>query len=148
VLADLGPFATPLRDRLSALQDELVAELKVTPFRTARIELQIAAHGDGAFFRRHRDLARPGDRPRKTRRVMSGVYYLHAVPKAFGGGAFRLHEVLPRGDVAQHLDIEPQHNAAIFFPAWMPHEVTPVSCPSRRFADFRFAINCWYHEAI
>jgi SM-20-related protein len=29
------------------------------------------------------------------------------------------------------------------FPSWVLHEVRPVSCPSKRFVDSRFAINCW-----
>jgi Rps23 Pro-64 3,4-dihydroxylase Tpa1-like proline 4-hydroxylase len=42
-------------------------------------------------------------------------------------------------------DVEPLHNSLVVFPAWLPHEVLKVSCPSGRFADSRFAINCWFH---
>jgi asparagine synthetase B (glutamine-hydrolysing) len=43
-------------------------------------------------------------------------------------------------------DIEPIHNSLLMFPSWAPHEVMPVNCPSQRFIDSRFAINCWVHR--
>jgi Rps23 Pro-64 3,4-dihydroxylase Tpa1-like proline 4-hydroxylase len=33
------------------------------------------------------------------------------------------------------------------FPSWAPHEVMPISCPSKRFTDSRFAINYWVYRA-
>jgi SM-20-related protein len=44
------------------------------------------------------------------------------------------------------IDIEPVHNSLLVFPSWAPHEVMPVSCPSQRFMDSRFAINCWVNN--
>jgi Rps23 Pro-64 3,4-dihydroxylase Tpa1-like proline 4-hydroxylase len=44
------------------------------------------------------------------------------------------------------VDIEPANDTLVFFPSWYPHEVLPVSCPSGRFEDSRFAINCWVHR--
>jgi len=146
VLRDLGPFKQQLRDRLAPLAPALSAQLKTSQFEITRIELELAAHGDGAFFERHLDTHR-GAATAKMYRILSGVYYFHAQPKAFGGGALRLHELLPASSERRFLDIEPAHNTLVAFPSWMPHEVLPVSCSSQRFADSRFAINCWFYRA-
>jgi Rps23 Pro-64 3,4-dihydroxylase Tpa1-like proline 4-hydroxylase len=74
--------------------------------------------------------------------VLSGVYYFHRRPKAFAGGELRLHAI---GDPDRFVDIEPVHNALLVFPAWAPHEVRPISCPSGAFVDARFAVNCWFY---
>jgi len=44
------------------------------------------------------------------------------------------------------VNIEPGRNGPLMFPSWAPHEVMPVNCPSGRFADSRFAINCWVYR--
>ena len=148
-LHDFGPLKSELESILRPLAPGLAAELKVEPFETAHIELELVAHGDGAFYSRHIDTAREDDdRLRSTRRLLSGVYYFHAMPKAFEGGALRLHEILTAQNDPQFVDIQPEHNSLVFFPAWMPHEVMKVSCPSGRFRDSRFAINCWFHGKL
>ena len=143
LLRDLGPLGEALRDRFRPLAPLLVSELKMSPFEPGKIEVELAAHGDGAFYKRHLDTPRGADQ-RHRRRVLSGVYYFHAQPKGFSGGALRLHDLFEDG---VHLDIEPENNLCIFFPSWMPHEVRPVACPSNAFIDHRFAINCWFHRA-
>ena len=74
-------------------------------------------------------------------RVLSGVYYYNAEPKAFSGGALRLYAI-GDADKAPYVDIEPAGNSLLVFPSWAPHEVMPVSCPSKRFADSRFTVTC------
>ena len=145
---DFQPFKAQLKETLRPLAPELTAELRLSAFATARIEMELAAHNDGAFFRRHID-TQPGvgETSVGDLRVLSGVYYFHAEPKAFSGGALRLHAPGTRGE-GEFIDVEPAHNTLVFFPAWMPHEVLPVSCPSKRFADSRFAINCWFRKAV
>jgi hypothetical protein len=49
-----------------------------------------------------------------------------------------------RGDT--FVEVEPNNDMLVFFPAWFPHEVMPVECLSGRFEDSRFAINCWIHR--
>jgi SM-20-related protein len=39
----------------------------------------------------------------------------------------------------------PGQNFVVFFPAAAIHEVSVVQCPSRDFADSRFALNGWIH---
>jgi Rps23 Pro-64 3,4-dihydroxylase Tpa1-like proline 4-hydroxylase len=138
----LGQFRPLLRDRLRGMAQALITELKLSPFGAARVELELVAHGDGAFYRRHIDTQTATKRSHI--RVLSGVYYFHRQPKRFTGGALRLYAI---GDPARFADIEPTHNTLVVFPSWAPHEVRPVSCPSGRFMDSRFAVNCWLHAA-
>jgi SM-20-related protein len=145
-LHKLGPLKDDLRARFAAVLPDLIATLKTPPFEPSWIEVELVSHGDGAFFGRHLDTGRDKDGI-KALRILSGVYYFHARPKAFSGGALRLHELMPSGKDRHFVDIEPMHNSFVAFPSWMPHEVLPVSCPSRRFADSRFAVNCWFHRA-
>jgi SM-20-related protein len=139
-MRDLGPFKPILKSKMLTLVPDLVAKLKTPAVNTPQLELQLVAHGDGAFYKRHIDTHTVPDRD--SIRVLSGVYYFHTHPKAFTGGALRLYAI---GDpaMATFVDIEPEHNTLLVFPSWIIHEVMPVSCPSHRFIDSRFAINCW-----
>lgn len=124
--------------RLRALTPMLVADMHLTAFEVSGVELELVAHGDGAFYRRHIDIQTGGDS--RSQRVLSGVYYFNHRPKAFSGGALRLHAI---GDDERFIDVEPEHNSLLVFPSWAPHEVMLVSCPSKAFIDSRFAVNCW-----
>ncbi len=137
---DLGRFRPVLKAKMLGLVPELVAKLRTPPLESPQIEIELVAHNDGAFYKNHIDTQTAADR--HDIRVLSGVYYFHAEPKAFGGGALRLYAI---GDPQYNsfVDIEPEHNSLLVFPSWAPHEVMPISCPSRRFINSRFAINCW-----
>jgi SM-20-related protein len=137
-LRRIGRFRPLLKARLLELAPGLIAALKLTPFEVSQVELQLVAHGDGAFYVRHIDTQMI--RPTEHIRLLSGVYYFHRQPTAFAGGALRLYAI---GDDRRFVDIEPVSNTLLVFPSWAPHQVMPVSCPSGRFADSRFAINCW-----
>lgn len=139
----LGPFGPILKSKVLGLVADLVAKLQVTPVGTAKLRTQLVAHNDGAFYKRHIDTQTTGERD--PIRVLSGVYYFHKAPKAFTGGALRLHAI-GGNEGADFTDIEPAHNSLLVFPSWAPHEVMPVCCPSKRFADSRFAVNCWVHR--
>ena len=106
-------------------------------------EIELAPHGDGAFFKPHIDMrfGETGDR------VISVVYYLHGTPKNFTGGGLRIYpnEIFPGDDVP--IVLEPTHNSLAAFESYVHHEVLPASCPSGEFKDYRFAINCWIHKA-
>jgi SM-20-related protein len=137
-LRDLGPFEPLLEAAVRAAAPGLIAELGMAPIEISQIELQLVAHGDGAFYKRHIDTATLGNT--RAPRILSGVFYFHREPKAFSGGALRLYAI---GDEARFVDVEPERNALVAFPSWAPHEVLPVARPSDDFADSRFAINCW-----
>ncbi|HZD90874.1 MAG TPA: 2OG-Fe(II) oxygenase [Pseudolabrys sp.] len=140
---DLGPFKPVLKSAVLGLLPDLIARLGATPVGSARVELQLVAHNDGAFYKRHTDTQTAPDR--RSIRVLSGVYYFHARPKAFTGGALRLYAI-GDPDKKTFVDVEPTHNSLLVFPSWAPHEVTPIRCPSARFADSRFAVNCWVYR--
>ncbi len=143
-LHDLGPFRRVLRDKVKAMVPDLSAKLGATPPADPKFEIELVAHNDGAFYKRHIDTQTASDRD--YIRVLSAVYYFYVEPKAFSGGALRLYAI---GDAegTAFVDVIPEHNSLLVFPAWAPHEVMPVSCPSQRFTDSRFAINCWVHRA-
>lgn len=120
---DLGPFRPMLRSKVLGLVPDLVGELQTTPVKSPRLELELVAHNEGAFYKRHIDTQTAGARDRI--RVLSAVYYFHAAPKAFSGGALRLYAI--GGGNASFVDIEPAPNSLLVFPSWAPHEVMPIS---------------------
>ena len=139
---DLGPFKPILKSKILDLVPDLIAKLRTLPVDTPKLELQLVAHNEGAFYKRHIDTQTASER--RNIRLLSGVYYFHGEPKAFSGGALRLFAI--GGDGENYVDIEPAYNSLLVFPSWAAHEVTPVSCPSQRFVDSRFAINCWIYR--
>ena len=148
----LGPFEPMLRAHLLAAVDEIVASVGV-PLSPESLDLEFSAYGDGAFFAPHSDIStgrnrRPiGGQPGHDR-ILSAVYYFHREPKAFSGGMLRLYRfgATPAADpaAANYVDLEPVNNSLVAF--WSPvlHEVRPVRCPTAKFEDSRFALNCWY----
>ena len=59
------------------------------------------------------------------------------------GGVLRIYSFTDNNDTGSFVDIELTNDSLVFFPSWLTHEVLPVTCPSGRFEDSRFAINCW-----
>ena len=133
MIEPLGPcqeFAARFGELVPLLERRFAADL-----REARIELLAQAYNDGGSFRRHSDADAGG--PNWQRRL-SGIFYLHARPRPFEGGALVVHDRRGRAQ-----SVEPDHNSAVFFPRDMVHEVLPVTCASRAFEDSRFALNIW-----
>jgi Rps23 Pro-64 3,4-dihydroxylase Tpa1-like proline 4-hydroxylase len=145
VIRDFGPLTEVLEHHFCAALPAAMSALRLAPFTLATLSLELAAHGDGDFYRRHIDTF-VGTSRQGTDRVLTGVYYFHSLPKAFDGGALRLFSVLPPENGGCWIDMEPLHNSLLMFPAWVPHEVRPISCPGGAFAQSRFAINCWYNQ--
>jgi len=143
-LRDLGPHADLFRQRLLARVDEWIAALRLSRFDPSLVELELAAHNDGAFFAIHGDSYR-SDQPARGDRLLSGVYYFHREPVAFSGGQLRMHRPGAKPGDPGH-DIEPRQGRLVLFPSWWPHEVLKVHCPSGDFADSRFGVNCWIHR--
>lgn len=144
-LRDLGPHHAVLEARVRAAVPGWIAALRVTPFAISEVELELAAHNDGAHFTLHSDTYTRDQRARGDR-MLSAVYYFHREPQGFSGGCLRLHRIGAQvGDMG--IDVPPAQNSLVVFPSWAPHEVLPVSCPSHAFADSRFAVNCWVYRA-
>jgi SM-20-related protein len=139
-LRDRGGTGPLVERRLRAIAGELAAALGMAPFAISRVELELVAHGDGAFLTRHVDLRIASELP--DMRAVSTVYYAHREPRGFTGGALRLYSPLAPG---AFVDVEPAHNSLVAFPSWVPHEVLPVRVPSGDFRDSRFSMNCWLY---
>ncbi len=144
VTRDLGRFEAVLQETIRDFLPDILAGLRMATFKTRdKIELELAAHGDGAFYKPHIDM-RLGE---TADRVVSAVYYLHSRPRTFSGGELRIFPAsnLPGDDVP--VDIAPTHNSLLVFPSYARHEVRPVTCPGAAFQDYRFAVNCWIYKA-
>ena len=154
VLRDFGPIEEPLKERLLELLPELMTATGTSGPEPRSLELELAAHGDGAHYGAHVDLPiGPGRRPlgqaEGEDRVLSAVLYFYSEPKAFSGGQLRLYRfgadpATADGSGADYVDLDPLQNSLAVFPSWVLHEVRTVSCPSGEFRDYRFAVNCWY----
>ncbi len=139
----LGGLLGPFRARLDAVFPEMAARLGIKPFPYANIELKLAAHGDGDFFKPHRDTFIGKDRPETGGdRLITTVYYMHAQPRGFDGGDLRIHPLGPGETVA----VEPRDNRLVAFPSFAIHEVSQLQVPSRAFADSRFSITSWFRR--
>ena len=154
-LGDLGPIEACLEERLLEALPELMALTGTKGSKPVSLELELAAHGPGAHFAPHFDVPvgkgrQPlGGRTRGEDRVLSAVLYFHREPKRFSGGNLRIYRfgassAEAQNDPVNHVDLEPLQNSLAVFPSWAVHAVTPVECPSGKFEDYRFAVNCWY----
>lgn len=145
---DFGPIRPQLQRRfLDALPGIMAATGAQGPMPTI-LELELAAHGDGAFYHAHTDMAIGESRKKRERepdRVISSVFYFYAEPKGFSGGELRLFRL---GSTSDYIELQPVNNSLVAFHSWVPHEVRPVRCPSASFESYRFAINCWFRREI
>jgi len=137
---ELGPYEEILRLRALDIKPALEKGLGIAGFEAKEVEMEFVAHGDGAHFKTHVDIATGKSQPGK-KRLITMVYYLFRQPKAFSGGELRLYSLQGK----EYRDIVPEHDLLVAFPAFAPHSVEPVSCPSGDFADSRFAVNIWIH---
>ena len=141
-VGEFGPAKVMMHQRLLDIVPVLIKDLRVSSFVPSRIELELVANNDGAFFKRHLDTFM-ADARKSSDRLLSAVYYFHAEPKAFSGGQLRLHSFAGDGSF---VDVPPEQNSLVVFPSWATHEVLTVNCPSKRFSDSRFNVNCWVHQ--
>jgi SM-20-related protein len=141
VLSSLGEFEAPLRDAALALKPYLETAFGIPAFPVKRLEMELAAHGDGAHFKRHIDTFVVVNRAPATR-VLTLVLYLTRRPKAFSGGALRMYAL----GSSHTRDVEPMHNLLVAFPSITPHSVERIDCPGIEFASSRFAVNIWIHR--
>ena len=155
-LNDVGPMLPAIRDRLLAALPTLADNLGCSFPPDVSLELELTAYGDGAFYHAHTDTPLPTSPEERALidpdpRLLSAVYYFHRQPRAFDGGALRLYRWGMPEDAAgpnDWKDLEPADNRLVAFLSWARHEVRPVSCPSGRFEDYRFALNCWYRTRL
>ena len=139
VLKDLGAFADPLLKKALALQAVLETALDMAHTPPNSMQIEMVAHGDGAFYRPHTDTFTGDEYTPGGRRRMTMVYYLHRQPRRFTGGRLRMFDLAG----AETIEIEPVHDSLLVFPSAARHEVETVSCPDGTFADGRFSVNIW-----
>jgi Rps23 Pro-64 3,4-dihydroxylase Tpa1-like proline 4-hydroxylase len=138
----VGVDLTSLVDAIGARLDAVCTGAGVRTFPVAHHELSIVAHRDGDFYKPHID-TRTGATDGRSIRVVSCVYYLHRPQRGFSGGELAIHPIMGGGEP---ILIEPRHNRLAIFPSFIPHEVLPTRS-SGSFADSRFSVNCWLHQA-
>ncbi|CAN5743189.1 2OG-Fe(II) oxygenase [soil metagenome] len=139
VLKDLGAFTGLLRRKALALQAGLETAFDMAHTTANSTQLELVAHGDGAFYRPHTDTYTGDEYTPGGRRRLTMVYYLHRRPKRFTGGRLRMFDL--GGE--QSIEIEPTHDSLLVFPSSARHEVERISCPDGAFGDGRFAVNIW-----
>lgn len=132
-----------LEEKILPLAQAFISSLRVSAFEPAGLELELVAHGDGAFYKRHIDTFTGIDSHTPKQRMISAVLYLHRTPRAFSGGELRLYALGRTSTITDYVDIDPMHNSLVIFPSWAPHSVERVSCASGQLIDSRFAINAW-----
>jgi Rps23 Pro-64 3,4-dihydroxylase Tpa1-like proline 4-hydroxylase len=146
VLTDLGKYEQVIVERVNSALPSVLAQLGMEEFPVTQVEAQITASNDGDFFHAHSDDAQALIASRR----LTFVYFFHREPRQFEGGELRIHDTRQEGgqstSAGSYQSIVPQQNQIVFFPCSMLHEITPVECPSRAFADSRFTLNGWLHK--
>ena len=146
-IVDIGDFRAIVERRVQQVIPDLTRDLRLSPFETGQIEIEMVAHADGGFYTRHIDTFTGKNRTESGDRVISCVYYFFTEPKSFSGGELRLHPLPTKADpVPTAIDVTITNDTLIAFSSWLPHEVLPVSNPSTAFVDSRFSINCWVYQ--
>ena len=139
------PVTEVLRRALLQNANDLFTGTGVPPFPVSNIELQVIAHGDGDFYRPHIDTRTDQEYTSDVSdRLVSAVYYFNAVPRPFTGGELGIYAF---GGAEPAKRIEPVHNRLVAFPSFALHEVLPIACPSGKFSDSRFSVNCWIRRS-
>jgi SM-20-related protein len=143
VLFDVGDYPALLVDRIQACLPRVLPKLGRTEFAISEVEAQITASNDGDFFRNHND----NGHPETATREITFVYFFHREPKAFSGGELRIYDTRQEDGgyiaTANYRAVTPQQNQIVLFASSLAHEITPVTCASRAFADSRFTLNGW-----
>lgn len=143
ILYSFPEFSQLIVNRIQAILPDVFRKLGITPFPIAEIETQLTVHNDGNYYKVHNDNGSPDTATRE----FTYVYYFYREPKPFSGGELLLYDSKIENNFYVQADsfqtVEPLNNSIVFFPSRYLHEVLPVSCPSKAFADSRFTINGW-----
>jgi len=146
VLMDLGHHQEIIVERIRGVLPRVLDQLGVERFPVRHVEAQITASNDGDFFTEHSD---DSQETIASRRI-TFVYFFHRDPAQFEGGELRLYDSRRLAEqqikTGGYQSITPRQNQIVFFSCSLLHEITPVKCPSRAFADSRFTLNGWLHK--
>ena len=143
VSLNTGSFHALIAERIAFHLHWILRALGHSYFDVSRVESQLTASNDGDYFRSHND----NTHANLPKRELSYVCFFHREPRPFEGGELLIHNSVERGGVqkatAVRKRIVPEQGAMVVFPSACLHEVLPVRCPSRAFADCRFTLNGW-----
>jgi len=143
VLMDLAQHQDVMLERIKTVLPQVLDKLGMEEFSIAGVEVQVTASNDGDFFHFHSD----NGSERVASRYLTFVYFFHREPRRFEGGELRIHDACREGGTyvsqGSYQTIVPRQNQIVFFPCELLHEITPVNCASRLFADSRFTLNGW-----
>jgi Rps23 Pro-64 3,4-dihydroxylase Tpa1-like proline 4-hydroxylase len=146
VLDQPGPYQDLILERIKSALPSVLRKLNMEELPITRTEVQVTASNDGDSFAVHTD----DGHDEVASRYLTFVYFFHREPKQFTGGELRIHDSRLRGkqyvSEGSYQTIVPEENQIVFFPCAMVHEITPVQCPSRTFANSRFTLNGWIHR--
>ena len=146
VLPKFDDLEIDFENRVSEMLPELFAHFSLDLPDRPILETQLTTHNDGGYLKIHNDNGSEvtGDR------VMTYVYYFFREPPAFRGGELRVYDSKVVNNVwvaaDTFVDVAPENNMMLCFPSRLLHEVLPMTCPSRRFADGRFTLNGWVRK--
>jgi len=143
VLMDLAQHQDVMLDRIKSVLPLVLDQLGMEEFAIADAEAQVTASNDGDFFHFHSD----NGSERVASRHLTFVYFFHREARQFEGGELRIHDSRLEDGLyvseGSYQTIVPQQNQIVFFPCELLHEITPVNCASKLFADSRFTLNGW-----
>jgi SM-20-related protein len=143
VLYAFPKFSQLISQQIHAVLPKVLTQLELPLFEIAEVEAQLTAHNDGNYYKVHND---NGSTATATREL-TYVYYFNRQPKAFSGGELRIYDTVIKNNqytqALTHHTVEPRDNSIVFFLSRYMHEVLPIRCPARSFADSRFTINGW-----
>lgn len=130
-------------DKIRKRIPEILNKLGLSSFAISQIESQLTSHNDGNYYKVHND----NGSPETASRELTYVYYFYQEPKPFTGGELLIYDSKIENNfyvqAKSYKTVEPRNNSIVFFLSRYMHEVLPVSCPSKAFADSRFTINGW-----
>jgi SM-20-related protein len=146
VIYSFPQFSELIINRVQAVLPYVLNKLQISPFDATQIEAQLTTHNDGNYYKIHND----NGMAKIANRELTFVYYFYQEPKPFSGGELRIYDSITQNNLCIEAEsfqtIEPRNNSIVFFFSRYMHEVLPVSCPSRKFADSRFTVNGWIRK--
>jgi SM-20-related protein len=136
-------FSELIFQKIQGMIPDVISKLGSPPFSISQIESQMTSHNHGNYYKLHND---NGSQDTATREL-TYVYYFYQQPKPFSGGELLIYDSKISNNLYINAEtfktVEPRNNSIVFFLSRYMHEVLPVSCPSKAFADSRFTINGW-----
>ncbi len=140
-------FSELIVNRIRDMMPYIITYLGLPSFTVGDIESQLTAHNDGNYYKIHNDNGSPDSATRE----LTYVYYFNRQPKSFTGGELLIYDSKIENNfyvgASSYHTVQPIHNSIVFFLSRYMHEVKPVNCPSKHFANSRFTINGWVRRA-